>query len=179
MYRVYSSWRTVVVSSPANLIVVLAKLFGTLTVRGRRLVDDYVTFLFTLTQGVFATSRHIPGVRFAGVSHPGLIGTAPSHELLATWNKREGELIAAHADAVPPVAYGPNPNGAYVGQDLPENVRKGILRDGARTIPGREHGGNCDVCDFYYCAVVSLIDCILLPGSLDQEPLKVRVLLCN
>lgn len=28
-------------------------------------------------KGVYATSRHIPGVRFAGVTHPGLIGTAP------------------------------------------------------------------------------------------------------
>ncbi|EIN04008.1 Acetamidase/Formamidase [Punctularia strigosozonata HHB-11173 SS5] len=96
-------------------------------------------------KGVYATSRHIPGVRFAGVSHPGLIGTAPSAELLATWNKREGELIAAHADAVPPVAFGPLPKGAYVGQDLPEEVRKKIAEEGARTIPGREHGGNCDI----------------------------------
>ena len=28
--------------------------------------------------GIFATSRHIPGVKFAGLIHPGLIGTAPS-----------------------------------------------------------------------------------------------------
>ncbi|KAK0193325.1 Acetamidase Formamidase [Armillaria mellea] len=97
-------------------------------------------------KGVYATSRHIPGVRFAGVSHPGLIGTAPSAELLATWNKREGGLIAEHADAVPPVAYAPNPVGAYVGQDnLDPEVRKRIMENGARTIPGREHGGNCDI----------------------------------
>ncbi|KAF8442085.1 Acetamidase/Formamidase [Boletus edulis BED1] len=96
-------------------------------------------------EGVYATSRHIPGVRFAGVSHPGLIGTAPSHELLATWNKREVGLIEAHADAVPPVAYGPLVTGANVGQDLPDDVRQKIYREGARTIPGREHGGNCDV----------------------------------
>ncbi|KAF9230323.1 Acetamidase Formamidase [Melanogaster broomeanus] len=96
-------------------------------------------------EGVYATSRHIPGVRFAGVSHPGLIGTAPSPELLATWNEREGALIAAHADAVPPVAYGPLVTGAYVGQDLPDEVREKIYREGARTVPGREHGGNCDV----------------------------------
>ena len=95
--------------------------------------------------GVYATSRHIPGVRFAGVTHPGLIGTAPSAELLATWNKREGGLIAAHANAVPPVAFPPEPVGAYVGQDLPADVREKIAREGARTIPGREHGGNCDV----------------------------------
>lgn len=95
--------------------------------------------------GVYATSRHIPGVRFAGISHPGLIGTAPSHELLATWNKREVGLIEAHASAVPPVAYGPLVQGAYVGQDIPDDVRARIYREGARTIPGREHGGNCDV----------------------------------
>jgi formamidase len=98
-----------------------------------------------MSPGVYATSRHIPGVRFAGVSHPGLIGTAPSAELLATWNKREGALIEAHANAVPPVAYGPLVQGAYVGQDLPDDVRAKIYREGARTIPGREHGGNCDV----------------------------------
>ncbi|TDL25850.1 Acetamidase/Formamidase [Rickenella mellea] len=96
-------------------------------------------------KGIYATSRHIPGVRFAGISHPGLIGTAPSPELLATWNKREGELIAAHANSVPPVAFAPEPVGAYVGQDLPENVKIKIAKEGARTIPGREHGGNCDV----------------------------------
>ncbi|KAF8556483.1 Acetamidase Formamidase [Imleria badia] len=96
-------------------------------------------------EGIYATSRHIPGVRFAGVSHPGLIGTAPSHELLATWNKREVGLIEAHVNAVPPVAFGPLATGAYVGQELPADVRERIFRDGARTIPGREHGGNCDI----------------------------------
>ncbi|KAF4613889.1 hypothetical protein D9613_008116 [Agrocybe pediades] len=95
--------------------------------------------------GVYATSRHIPGVRFAGVTHPGLIGTAPSAELLATWNKRESELVAAHADAVPPVAFLPEPKGAHVGQDLDQELRDKIAREGARTIPGREHGGNCDI----------------------------------
>ncbi|KAF8903754.1 Acetamidase/Formamidase [Gymnopilus junonius] len=95
--------------------------------------------------GIYATSRHIPGVRFAGVTHPGLIGTAPSAELLATWNKREGELIAAHQDAVPPVAFPPEPKGVHVGQDLPKEVLEKIANEGARTIPGREHGGNCDI----------------------------------
>ncbi|KAI0064946.1 Acetamidase Formamidase [Artomyces pyxidatus] len=96
-------------------------------------------------KGVYATSRHIPGVRFAGVSHPGLIGTAPSAELLATWNAREGELIAAHANSVPPVAFPPEPTGAYVGQDLSQELREKIAKEGARTVPGREHGGNCDI----------------------------------
>ncbi|KAI6099797.1 Acetamidase/Formamidase [Pisolithus thermaeus] len=94
---------------------------------------------------IYATSRHIPGVRFAGIPHPGLIGTAPCAERLTTWNKREGALIAAHANDVPAVAYGPKVRGAYVGQELDETVREKIYREGARTIPGREHGGNCDV----------------------------------
>jgi formamidase len=103
--------------------------------------------------GVYASSRHIPGVRFAGVSHPGLIGTAPSPELLATWNERECGLIAAHATSVPPVAFPPEPMGAHVGQDLSKEVREKIVKEGARTIPGREHGGNCDVRTFFFVEV--------------------------
>ena len=38
--------------------------------------------------GLFASSRHIPGVEFAGITHPGLIGCLPSRELLDIWNKR-------------------------------------------------------------------------------------------
>ena len=30
-----------------------------------------------------------------GLIHPGLIGTAPSKELLDIWNEREGALVAA------------------------------------------------------------------------------------
>ena len=33
-------------------------------------------------QGGQATSRHVPGVSFTGIVHPGLMGTAPSHDLL-------------------------------------------------------------------------------------------------
>ena len=96
-------------------------------------------------KGIYATSRHIPGVRFAGISHPGLIGTAPSPELLAEWNRREGELISAHVNALPAVAFPPEPVGAYVGQKLPKATFDKIAKEGARTVPGREHGGNCDV----------------------------------
>ncbi|KAI0077789.1 Acetamidase/Formamidase [Panus rudis PR-1116 ss-1] len=98
-------------------------------------------------EGIYATSRHVPGVRFAGISHPGLIGTAPSAELLATWNKREGELIAAHANSVPPVAFPPEPKGTHVGTKdaLSEDVLAKIAKEGARTVPPREHGGNCDI----------------------------------
>ncbi|KAI5475570.1 putative formamidase [Pseudohyphozyma bogoriensis] len=99
-------------------------------------------------EGVYASSRHIPGVRFAGVSHPGLIGTAPSAELLATWNKREKELIdlPANKGCCPAVALPPLAKGAYVGQEgIDDKTRNKIHDEGARTIPGREHGGNCDI----------------------------------
>ncbi|GAA5852531.1 hypothetical protein JCM8547_002532 [Rhodosporidiobolus lusitaniae] len=96
-------------------------------------------------EGRYATSRHIPGVRFAGITHPGIIGTAPSQELLDTWNKREQQLIDDHPGASPAVALPPEPKNAYVGQDLPKEVMDKIAREGARTIPGREHGGNCDI----------------------------------
>ncbi len=79
------------------------------------------------------------------MSHPGLIGTAPSAELLATWNTREGALIDTHGPSVPPVAFPPEPTGAYVGQDVSDEIREKVAREGARTVPPREHGGNCDV----------------------------------
>jgi len=44
-------------------------------------------------EGIYASSRHIPGVRFPGLIHPGLMGCAPDHELLAKWTKRETELV--------------------------------------------------------------------------------------
>ncbi|KAG6877252.1 hypothetical protein C0992_010443 [Termitomyces sp. T32_za158] len=96
-------------------------------------------------EGVYATSRHIPGVRFAGITHPGIIGTAPSTELLAKWNERETGLVAKTPDSVPPVAYLPDPQGVYIGQDISEELRDKIALEGARTVPGREHGGNCDI----------------------------------
>jgi len=97
--------------------------------------------------GIYATSRHIPGVRFAGISHPGLIGTAPSPDLLSTWNVRESKLVDEHPNAVPPVAFKPERKGAYVGSKhpIPPPILDKIKREGARTIPGREHGGNCDI----------------------------------
>ena len=42
--------------------------------------------------GIWASSRHIPHVKFPGTMHPGLIGTLPSADLLNEWNKRETNL---------------------------------------------------------------------------------------
>jgi formamidase len=96
-------------------------------------------------EGIFCSSRHIPGVRFAGLIHPGILGCAPSADVLETWNKREGELISTHTHLNRTVAEPPNAKNVHAGSatgDLKEKIGK----EGARTIPGRpEHGGNCDI----------------------------------
>ncbi|KXZ42713.1 hypothetical protein GPECTOR_122g454 [Gonium pectorale] len=103
--------------------------------------------------GIYASSRHIPGVRFAGLIHPGLIGTAPSHELLSIWNERESALVEGRGGSglagvlhTRPLALLPEPKGALLGDVAPDSPAWGrIAGEAARTIPGRENGGNCDI----------------------------------
>lgn len=95
-------------------------------------------------QGIYARSRHIPDVKFAGIPHPGLIGCAPSHELLATWNKREAELVATDPNRVPALALLPTPTDAILGS-LKGGEFDRVAQEACRTIPPREHGGNCDI----------------------------------
>jgi formamidase len=94
--------------------------------------------------GIDTTSRHVPGVRFTGITHPGLFGPAPSHELLAQWNARERALIATAPDRVPPLALPPLEQHALLGT-LKGAAFESAAREAARTIPPREHGGNCDI----------------------------------
>ena len=94
--------------------------------------------------GIYATSRHVPDVRMAGIRHPGLIGCAPSHDLLAEWNRREQALIDTAPDRVPPLANPPNPELAVLGSLSGAEFDR-VAAEGARTVPPREHGGNCDI----------------------------------
>lgn len=95
-------------------------------------------------EGIYCTSRHIPHVKFAGLIHPGILGCAPSAEVLATWNKREGELIAASKLEGRDVALPPLPQSAHAGSAA-ETLAEKVGKEGARTVPGRpEHGGNCE-----------------------------------
>ena len=94
--------------------------------------------------GQEATSRHLPGVRFTGIGHPGLMGTAPSADLLATWNHREAELIATDPDRTPPLAFPPEPENAYLGE-MDADASGQAVREAARTVPPRENGGNQDI----------------------------------
>jgi formamidase len=95
-------------------------------------------------RGQEATSRHIPGVRFTGITHPGIIGTAPSPELLGRWNAREAELIASDPDRVPPLALPPDVTGAILGTLEGEELQRAAA-EAARTQPPRENGGNQDI----------------------------------
>jgi formamidase len=94
--------------------------------------------------GIYANSRHIPQVEFAGIMHPGLIGCLPSKELLATWNKREKELFDTNPTRTPPLAALPYAETAHMGRMTGDAAKKAAI-EGARTVPPREHGGNCDI----------------------------------
>jgi formamidase len=76
--------------------------------------------------------------------HPGILGCAPSAEVLATWNKRESELINT-TDLKRTVAQPPQPQNVHAGSATGD-LKSKVGAEGARTIPGRpEHGGNCDI----------------------------------
>jgi formamidase len=97
--------------------------------------------------GQVATSRHLPGIRYTGITHPGLFGTAPSAELLSRWNRREQALIDTDPDRVPPLGLPPLEQNSLGGQADGEEARK-IAQEGARTVPARENGGNHDIKNF-------------------------------
>jgi formamidase len=91
-------------------------------------------------KGLYTTSRHVPGVRFAGLTHPGLMGTLPSPELLAEWNRREAPL------AEKGLAKPPDPSTAVL-RGLKGAAFEKMAKEACRTVPPREHGGNTDIKD--------------------------------
>ncbi|XP_027916931.1 uncharacterized protein LOC114176179 isoform X2 [Vigna unguiculata] len=105
-------------------------------------------------EGIYAHSPQIPGVRFPGLTHPGIIGTAPSMELLNIWNERERDIEENGVKSFKlsevlhtrPLANLPSTKSCLLGK-----IEKGcsewerIAKEAARTIPGRENGGNCDI----------------------------------
>lgn len=96
--------------------------------------------------GMFTKSRHVPGVEFAGLIHPGLIGCLPDKKMLNEWNTREKELFDTDPNRTPPLAALPYEETAHMGRMKPDEAKKAAA-EGARTVPPREHGGNCDIKD--------------------------------
>ena len=96
--------------------------------------------------GMFTSSRHVPGVKYAGLIHPGLIGCLPDRPMLEMWNSREKALKDTDPNRVPALCELPNTKSAHMGQ-LKGEARDKAASEGARTVPPREHGGNCDIKD--------------------------------
>ncbi len=83
--------------------------------------------------GGFARSANLPGVRIPGAPFMGVMGVAPSHELLERINAREAELLARGGMVVPPTVDGAVPQ------------REPIASRAFRTIAPHETGGNMDI----------------------------------
>jgi formamidase len=81
-------------------------------------------------EGDQARSEEIPGVTIAGAVFAGVIGLAPSHELLALQLERERRLAE---------------QGFAVAEPEPITAVPVVAAAGARTVPSRENGGNLDV----------------------------------
>jgi formamidase len=83
--------------------------------------------------GGWAVSPDLPGVRIPAAPFMGTMGVAPSRRLLERITARERELAARGEDVALP-----EPRGAVPTVDR-------IAREGLRTKPPRENGGNLDV----------------------------------
>ncbi|RDX64186.1 Formamidase, partial [Mucuna pruriens] len=114
----------------------------------------YATKAIWYFEGIYAHSPQIPGVRFPGLTHPGIIGTAPSMELLNIWNERERDVEENGIKSLKlcevlhsrPLANLPSTKSCLLGK-IQEGTTEWekIAKEAARTIPGRENGGNCDI----------------------------------
>jgi formamidase len=81
----------------------------------------------------FATSPDLPGVRIPGAPFMGVIGLAPSHELLVQINRREADLAGRGGMVLLPEAAGAVPADPV------------LACTAVRTIAPHETGGNVDI----------------------------------
>jgi formamidase len=81
----------------------------------------------------WAASDDLPGVRIPGAPFMGVLGVAPSRDLVRAATTREADLAFRGGVALPP-----DPAGAVP-------VDPTIAAEALRTIPPREHGGNIDI----------------------------------
>ena len=81
----------------------------------------------------FASSSDLPGIRVPGAPFMGVMGVAPSHELLEKINRREANLAARGGMVLPPNAVDAVPD------------EPAMMRTALRTIAPHEIGGNIDI----------------------------------
>lgn len=106
---------------------------------------------WTIDSG-FAMSPDLPGVRIPGGPFMGVMGVAPSHDLLARLTAREDALLRRGGAVLPPNAQGAIP------------ATEPIASQSLRTIPPRETGGNFDIKQLTAGAVLLLP--VYTPGAL-------------
>jgi formamidase len=80
-----------------------------------------------------ATSAQLPNVWIPGTPFMGVMGVAPSRELLERVERRESDLLKRGGMVLPP-----SPEGAVPATEP-------IKQHGLRTVPPRENGGNIDI----------------------------------
>ncbi len=100
----------------------------------------------------FAVSDDLPGVRLPGAPFMGVMGTAPSHELLERINQREADLQARGGMVLLPDAADAVPQ------------QPGIAARAIRTVAPHETGGNVDVKQLTAGVTVRLP--VYVPGAL-------------
>ena len=94
--------------------------------------DPYIVH-WRLQGNEYAESDQLPGVRIRCNPFPGTFGLAPSADLRQRAQDREAALVERGGFALPP-----EPAGAVPADDV-------IAREGLRTVPPRETGGNIDI----------------------------------
>ena len=100
----------------------------------------------------FAQSPQLPGVRIPGAPFMGVMGVAPSHELLQRIVAREAELLGRGGMVMPPDAAGAVP------------TAEAIAGKAIRTIAPHETGGNFDIKSLTAGATLYLP--VQVPGAL-------------
>ncbi|QVQ53845.1 acetamidase/formamidase family protein [Spiractinospora alimapuensis] len=99
----------------------------------------------------WATWAEIPGVRVPGAPFLGLMGVAPSHELLRRATERETAAARRGEEVLLPDPAGAVPGGV-------------VGEEGLRTVPPRENGGNLDIKQLSASARLQLP--VFVPGAL-------------
>lgn len=81
-------------------------------------------------------SRHVPKGRIPSLPHPGIMGTAPSQEMLDKWNQRERKLIQTNPERVPALAMPLEPTNVMATGLKPGTAAfERIAKEGARSFP--------------------------------------------
>lgn len=110
---------------PSGILKEYTPILLTYQVKQKKTQDKILNFAsLSYATKLRRTFCCMTGVRFPGLTHPGIIGTAPSMELLNIWNERERELEETGLQTLKlcevlhsrPLANLPSPKGCLLGK---------------------------------------------------------------